>query len=386
MAAKLGHRFPMLPPVSLRFAQRGRSHPYVSAFSRDDVAWCSRGCDALSLVYSQAALRPDDLVVMPALHCPSIADATRQAGLQVAFHRINPDLSPVDADIIPHLENGARALLLIHYFGFMQDAKHYRALCDHFGALLIEDCAHTIFGVPGNPLPGETGHFAIASQRKLFPVPDGGAAIANPGPMNGQVLSRPGWVSEVRAAMRTVQYAADYGTLGASSRPLSSMLDLLDRLRGAAKRAADQVPAPHSAPGAPAEVRHSLLRESRVALRLRQATSITRLAGTRRNNYQRMVDSLGKSRDCTPLIPDLLPGTVPYVVPVVVRNAEKHFSTFKQRGIPMYRWEGIGNLGCEVTRTYSTDLIQLPCHQELSPENIDWMANELVNITSGKYA
>lgn len=52
----------------------------------------------------------------------------------------------------------------------------------------------------------------------------------------------------------------------------------------------------------------------------------------------------------------------------------------------MYRWEGIGNLGCEVTRTYSTDLIQLPCHQELSPENIDWMANELVNITSGKYA
>lgn len=383
MAAKPDYRLPMLPPVSLRFARDGSDHSYASAFDRDGVAWCARGCDALALVYRQAGLGPDDVVVVPAFHCPSIADATRRAGLRVAFHRIAPDLTPIDSDIVYQLQGGARALLLIHYFGFTQDVTRYRALCDEFGALLIEDCAHTVFGLSGGLLPGETGHFAIASDRKLFPLPDGGAALANSGPMDAQSLRPVTWSNELRCALRAIQHAADYGTLGVASRPLAIALDWMDRLRGSGKKNRQSSPDAGSLPDSPVEARRPLQRGSRVARRLRRATSVSRLAQVRRHNYRHLVGRLHGLPNCMPLFPDLLPGTVPYVVPVLVRNAQQHFGALKAHGVPMFRWEGIGDLGCEVTKSYSTDLIQLPCHQELSTADIDWIADEIEAAITG---
>lgn len=370
----------MLPTLSMDFAGDSGDTPYASAFDREGVVWCSRGCDALALVYHHASLISTDTVLLPTFHCLSIADTTRKAGLQVRFYRVNSDLTPNDGDIANCLRDGARALLLIHYFGFMQNVKYYRELCDDYGALLIEDCAHTLFGQPGRLLPGESGHYAIASQRKLLPVPDGGAAMANPGLMTSDVLRHGTFPNELRSAYRALQQAADSRTLGRVSRPLSSVLRWVDRRRNTQIGTHDLPITVSDGWIGSSDTDLSLYRESAVARRLRRATNIARLARIRRRNFEHLVTRLQHFPGCRPLFPTLPSDTVPYVVPTLIPPSNRIYEALRSRSVPVYRWEGLEHLGCTVTATYNRTLLQLPCHQELTTKDIDWIADQLRDV------
>lgn len=297
--------------------------------------------------------------------------------MRAAFYRVHTDLTPVIDDVARQLQNGARALLLIHYFGFHRNAEPYRRLCDQYGAVLIEDCAHTFFGLTGQSLPGELGHYAIASTRKLFPLPDGGAAISEMRDLEQSVLKAVSWTEEGRRVAQTLQRAANAERLGFLSRPVSGIMHFIDKLRGTSgnrpvlKSASTTTNADDAAGVVVPKGK------SRVAICLMNATDTQRLVSIRRRNYTTLLLGTQSIQGCQALFPDLPMGVVPYVFPLILGDPAHMFPTLKLRQVPIYRWEGIGGLGCPVADAYESQLIQLPCHQELTARDIEWILDQL---------
>lgn len=370
----------MLPTISLGFAGHNSSNTYSSAFLDFDAARCARGCDALLLVLAHARLTGTDRVLVPTVHCPSIPDAMLGGGFHPDFYSVNADLTPAIDDVTRKLRSGARALLLIHYFGFTQKTELFRRLCDQYGTLLIEDCAHTFFGRTGRSLPGRTGHYAIASSRKLFPIPDGGAAISNTEPMSGASLESISLLDEIKRLARTIQLAANAGKVGNLSHGLSRLMSRLDSARRTEVQKIGNTPTPRDVHLATAKTRQ-LKKMSRVARLLMQATNVDRLTEIRRRNYALLLNGISKMTGCSPLFPELPDDCVPYVFPVVLRDPSLAFPKLKMRGVPMYRWEDMASSQCHVAKHYESALIQLPCHQELTTGNIAWLLDQLRDAT-----
>lgn len=367
-------RAPMLPTLSLEFMSGASSSPYSSAFSAGKTTWCARGCDALALILTQACPDTSRNILVPALHCPSITETLKRFGYSATFYPINEDLTPVEHAIRLGLLGGAQAVLLIHYFGFIQDAVRCRDLCDSHGAVLIEDCAHAYFGIAGEARPGDIGHFAIASPRKFFPLPDGGAAISNHGLLDNSALTPVGWAEEGRTILRAAQQAADFGRLGMLSAPLSTILHALDRLR-ATTPTQTQTPSPERPSQ---ENRDRVVKgASRTSRRLLAMTNVDRLAVLRRRNYIALLEGLRDLRGGYALFPELPREVVPYVFPLVLSDPDRMFPDLKRRRVPLFRWEGIAGLGCTVSDSYTSTLIQLPCHQELRPDDVSWIIDQL---------
>jgi dTDP-4-amino-4,6-dideoxygalactose transaminase len=76
-------------------------------------------------------------------------------------------------------ETGAKAVVLIHYFGFPQPVADVKALTQPLGVALIEDAAHALLSeADGRPL-GTEGDVGIFCLHKGLGLPDGGALILN---------------------------------------------------------------------------------------------------------------------------------------------------------------------------------------------------------------
>ena len=68
---------------------------------------------------------------------------------------------------------------------------------------------------------------------------------------------------------------------------------------------------------------------------------------------------------------------VPYAFPLIVHDWQRVFTRLKTRGVPLFRWEDVDRSICAVSTEYSDNLFQLPCHQELSNAEIDWVIAEV---------
>jgi dTDP-4-amino-4,6-dideoxygalactose transaminase len=135
----------------------------------------------------ELGLRPGDEVLAPAYHHGSEIEALRRAGLGVRFYEATETLAPDEAELDALLGPRVRALHLIHYLGFPQDAPRWRAWCDERGLLLIEDAAQSwLSSIAGTPV-GAFGDVAFFSLYKTVALADGAAVISRgpPLPDNG---------------------------------------------------------------------------------------------------------------------------------------------------------------------------------------------------------
>ena len=102
---------------------------------------------------ARVGLGPGDRVLVPAYHHGSEVEVVRRAGLECRFYEVGEDLAPDAEALERELSAGVRALHLIHYLGFPQDAPAWRRWCDERGLLLIEDAAQAwLSTVGGRPV------------------------------------------------------------------------------------------------------------------------------------------------------------------------------------------------------------------------------------------
>jgi CelD/BcsL family acetyltransferase involved in cellulose biosynthesis len=120
-----------------------------------------------------------DEVLMPAWHHGSEVEALLAAGVTPRFYDVGGDLAPDAGELEALLGPRVRALYLIHFLGFPQDAPGWLAWCRARGLLLLEDAAQGWLGSIGDRPLGSFGDLAIFSLYKTVAVPDSGALVSN---------------------------------------------------------------------------------------------------------------------------------------------------------------------------------------------------------------
>ena len=167
-----------IPPEAINRAveilQDGRLHRYgetcgggdeVASFehefatligARHAVAVNSGGC-ALFLALKAAGVAPGDGVLTNSFTLAPVPGAIVHASatplLVETTRALTIDLDDLERKV---REGSASCLLLSHMRGHIADLERISALCQHFGVILIEDCAHTL-GATWNDRP--TGRF-----------------------------------------------------------------------------------------------------------------------------------------------------------------------------------------------------------------------------------
>lgn len=385
-------RIPKQAVLSAAAFRRDAGETAPSVLEAGVVKYVRRGNIAIALALTHAGIGAADQVLLPAYHCISMVEPVVWCGAKPVFYRINADTSPDLDDIARALTPRSRALLVPHYFGFPQDMQSIRAFCDQHRLVLIEDCAHAFFGVhAGRPL-GSFGDYAIASAWKFFPVIEGGCLISAHRPLDDLKLGSAGLLFNIKTLLDTLEQACDYRRLG----PLNPLLGLLLRAKNAVwKRVKPRPRADDRADGAAATalgdfqphwLGHTASLTARIIIR---TASRARIVGKRRANYLQLQAATAGLPGCRPLFAELPETTVPQVFPLLVDEPEQIFGVLKRQGVPIIRfgeflWSGMPKGRCSVSEDLSRRVFQFPCHQELLPDELEWMAGCIRNALVGR--
>ena len=372
---------PILPVLSVETFLSPETNATPAVVDNGRAVYVAAGRIAISHALEMIGIRHGQKVMVPAYHCISMVEPIIHFGGEPVFYALRDDLS-IDLDeVAAKVDRQTCALMAVNYFGFPQDLLEIRRFCDERGLVFIEDCAHSFFGSFGGRPLGNFGDLAIASLTKFFPVRDGGCLIvgASGGRKETLALRSQGIGANVAAFLDTLEEAVTLGRLPA----LNPAVNFVRRCKRTIRVFAPGAKTRHS--GTPAQLRSGQggdfdpawigVRATTTSRIIAQCASRKHIIESRRRNYLRLVQEFSGLLRCRPLFPQLSDNVVPYMFPLWVDHLPDIFATLEDRAVPMQRfgqfpWPGMDPRTCEVTARLSRNLIQLPCHQDLTEEEI----------------
>lgn len=382
-------RIPTSPVLSFTSFSGDKHQHVLSVLDAGRVEFVTSGTIAIALSLQQMKIGKNDKVLLPAYHCIAMVEPVVWANATPVFYKINADTSVDLDDIRTRLDSSTKLLLITHYFGFHQDLSKLRIFCDEHNILMLEDCAHAFFGEhEGRPL-GSFGDYAIASTMKFFPTSEGGCLVSSHHPITSLQLESAGIAFEVKAALDALERGFEYGRMGLLHKIMYLPIYLKNLIRGFVKKRV-QSEENDSEPDFSEkefEIEEAWLNKasSFFSQYLTRRMSQTRIVVSRRKNYTILLEALSGLSGCRPLFNKLPDGVVPYVFPLFVEEPEKFFKPLKNHGVPVIRfgeflWRGMDMDTCPVSTSLSKRVFQFPCHQELTPAELNWMIKEIKEI------
>jgi dTDP-4-amino-4,6-dideoxygalactose transaminase len=301
------------------------------------------------------------------------------------FYRVQPNAAVDLDDLAAKIAPNTRAVMVTHYFGFPQEMAPIRALCDARGIALIEDCAHCFIGEHGGRPVGAWGDYAIASSMKFLPIYEGGALVSARHSLDAVALRSAGAGFEAKVALNSMEKGFDYGRLPAVRAALWLPLRAKGALWGLVKRKRSTAPAlaPDSSDSSfNFDPRWLDKRSSLFARTMLRLASPGRIQALRRSHYARLEEAVRGLNGVRPLHPRLPDGACPWVFPLVASDPEHLFARLKALGVPLTRfgnpqWQGVDAATCANSAMLARQVLALPCHQELTSGEIDWLAARL---------
>ncbi len=297
-------------------------------------------------------LRPGDRVLMPAYHHGSEVEAVVRAGMECVYYDVNAGLAPDPAELDTLLDHRTRALHLIHYLGFPQDAASWRAWCDERGLLLIEDAAQAWLSACGDRPVGSFGDLAIFCAYKSFGVPDGGLVVT------GASARLPGPGGDRQAGMRSA---------------LGSNVEWMRRRLPDRRRVRDPEPAEPYDPAADFALGDPDEGPALATMLLLRRLDAQRACHRRRQNYQYLLHLLPDS--VRPVFPTLPDGAVPFTFPVRTGDKDRLIGRLDRHGISAFDLWSVPHptlpvADFPVARALRASVVALPVHQELGRADI----------------
>ncbi len=302
-------------------------------------------------------------VHVPAYCCQSILSPLEKLELDVRFYDVGKRLEPIVDNI---KFNKGDIFLLVHYFGIPQDTPSINRLCQEFGMVLVEDCAHALPDPENKHTMGSIGVFSIYSLRKQLPVPDGGVLVVNDPQIRGRMtdlaLPRPRRISAKRWLVTNLDRLA-FATGWLNTLVLKDFLrNLIGSTDNVFHRQLSDDAVPEISP---------------ITLRVLGQMDIETIVRIRRKNYRCLVDHLSGLRGVTVPFPFLLDGAVPQAFPILLKDADRVCMFMHKRGMGVGRWPGIelpkliSLSDFPGTSSWVESLILLPSHQDLNVIHIE---------------
>jgi len=343
----------------------------------------SSGRAAIALALQHARVGDGDEVLVPAYHCESMISPIRYVGALPVFYRVTRDTAVDLVDLEAKITPQTRVILATHYFGFPQAVGKLRELCDRYGILLVEDCAHAFFGtVNGAPI-GAFGDYSVGSAMKFFPLFDGGLLASSRHDLSSLRLFHPSLRMQLKGSIAILEYALRYGRLNAVRVPLQAAMAVKDIFWNTAKRLTRNrishgLSPASSQGGYTLEPQWINARISRISELILSHTRMDRIGDRRRENYELIVTALSGVPGIQPLFSRLPNAVVPLVVPMLLDDPLTAFSSLKNAGVPIWRFgeyldPAIDDTVCTNAAFLSKHVLQFPCHSELRRDEIDWM-------------
>jgi len=329
---------------------------------------------ALAEALKRSAVGPGTDVLVPAYHCQSIVEPIEAIGGRAVYYRILGNLQPDLDDIASKLLCNTRSLIAVHFFGIKAELSDLRALCDRVGATLVEDCAHCFSYSTSDTTYGKTGDFVITSPRKFLPICDGGE-LFSPGNFSTRIRqTRSGARYHLKMAANTIERAWT-----AHRENDLTANDTLQRAQTLVEvNSNNNIEIDYVDPRF--DYAYASCRPSLSATTLKTLISFDRVVQLRRKNFAKLQAASQSFRRASAIIDNIESDFTPYVFPILVNIDDDVHSQLRTIGVPMWRWDDIRNSDCEISKDYSKRLIQLPCHQELTPEAIDQVIGSLLCV------
>lgn len=123
------------------------------------------------------------------------------------------------------------------------------------------------------------------------------------------------------------------------------------------------------------------------ALWLQRALPRARIVSRRRANFERYAHLLAGLRGIRPLVASVgesATGFAPYVFPLWVDKPDGIYQALRARGAAVLRWDrlwdGTPDIAGDHGKAWSRHVLQLLCHQDLSPDDVSATAASIRDL------
>ncbi|MGE5102526.1 MAG: DegT/DnrJ/EryC1/StrS family aminotransferase [Deltaproteobacteria bacterium] len=379
---------PRLPVLGWETFSGPKASPVPSVLDAPHVRFTTSGRAAIAIALQALRIGTGDRVLAPTYHCPTMIAPIVAAGAVPVFFPIDSS-GAARLDAVTERDfHRVRAVIAAHYFGIPQPMANLRAFCRERNIALIEDCAHSLFGMSDGRPVGQWGHYAVASLTKFFPVMDGGCLASVEGIPAMLATTPPSVGEQLKSLANAAEIGARHGRLKGINKVASGLLGGITWLRIAPKAVVQRRAAETSRNG---DTSKWLADFEPASLANRAATWWTRwtvrhahrarIVDGRRRNYEQLANLVADIPGVRALVPTLPDAAAPYVFPLFVEQPETLYQAVRASGIPVFRWDELwptcpvipGDIG----RRWATHVFQLGCHQDLGPDDISRIAERL---------
>jgi hypothetical protein len=285
--------------------------------------------DGRSAIYQAlrlAGIGPGDEVLVPDYHCIAMIVPILALGARPVFYAIDAELMAQPDAIRPQISKASKALLVVNYFGFPNRLAACAELCRAHGLMMIEDCAHSLYGRSDGQSLGSFGDYSICSMRKFLPVQDGGLLASAHHPIDLPPAPKTSWGGALRSFASYAASPANRGAYAVFGLAWAGVKRLIPNVRAAPDEDfahSDQPPMSASSGSASSDLPYAF--DIRLAddgadfgagFWLRQVDRCA-LYRRRRAHYQAIIAEISTydSKIIRPLKPHLDEDMVPHMVP-----------------------------------------------------------------------
>ena len=352
--------------------------------SLPNTIFTTSGRAAIFQAMLQLDLPAGSTVLVPTYHCPTMVAPVLLAGHRPVYFAIQADGLPHLDSIAPDTAAQAKAMLVSHYFGLAQSLRDVRAWCDARGIALIEDCAHSYFGQAGERPIGAWGDYCTASLSKFFPVPECGLLGSATHAIRPLQLEPQSLKAEIKGCVDVLEVSARFGRLAGLNGLLAMGLSLKKVLTKVPSTAAKAPSDPAESMMAVSDMQRIRRRPLRASLLLRRILPRGWVIARRQRNFRIYQERFAGLPGVRPIamVPDK--PVAPYVFPLWVDNADLIYHTLRLEGMPVFRWDRLWpdmpSIVGDTGSLWSRHLIQFLCHQDLSEQDVQKVANRLIDL------
>jgi perosamine synthetase len=351
---------PRLKSLTIR---RGASADNLSFLTR---LYTSGRAALYHLLVAVGRISKSPIIWMPAWHCGVEVQAAIDAGFEIRFYPLRPDLSIDVGAFMTAWRKDPGHLLLIHYFGFGQSSAVYlNEELTRRNFLLIEDCAHALYSSDGQQMLGGVGAAAIFSLRKTLPIFHGGALL-----LNDDLLAAAGYKNLRFTSLQSssMNWLRQLGKAEFVRVAGPRITDLLRQLRGK--------PVIESGVLMPPELSSCSTRDehmSPLSQRLASTADPSDVIELRRRNFTILNQELRRLvPDYRPVFTDLSDKVCPLCVPVVVPDRSRFLRHLNAAGINPFVFGSHPHPRLQeplrLTHSWMCEtIVALPIHQQLTP-------------------